>query len=161
VTQIIPLSKGRVALVDDRDYERVRRYKWHFTGRYAQTRTPSPERKHLLLHRFLLEAPTGIQVDHVNGDPLDCRRNNMRLTDSRGNNRNRRPLAAWNGRPPSSKYKGVWYERHGLRSWRAGISVGSRRMYLGRFQSEDEAALAYNAAARRLHGEFACVNVIE
>jgi hypothetical protein len=157
VTKIIPLAGGHFALVDDEDYERVSALKWHLspTG-YGAARTPRPERKLVQLHRFILNPPDDMQVDHINGNGLDCRRENMRLATHQQNQQNRP-----GEKRRLSKYKGVWLDDRYRKPWRAQIKADRTRYDLGRFASEDDAARAYNDAAKKLHGEFAWLNPIE
>ncbi len=110
---------------------------------------------HVYLHRLLLDAPAGMQVDHVSGDSLDNRVANLRLCGQRGNQANQR--VAGHG---ASRYKGVVASGR-RRPWVAQIGVDYRGIYLGSFMSEKDAALAYDAAARRYFGEFARLNFPE
>jgi len=89
----IPLSKGAVALVDDADYPRATAFKWFLGGhkgrRYAaRSVTRGGGHTTLYLHRFLLEPPPGLEVDHRNGDGLDCRRDNLRVVTHKVNQAN-------------------------------------------------------------------------
>jgi hypothetical protein len=155
----IPLSQGLVALVDDQDASRVLAAgKWH-AQRCARThyarrtiRRDDGKRTALALHRFI----TGWDyVDHINGDGLDNRRGNLRPASHEENVRNRRAQLAG-----ASGYKGVdWDKAAG--AWRARITANGRLIYLGRFVSADEAARAYDAAARDLHGSYARLNYPE
>lgn len=109
-----------------------------------------------LMHRLILGAPAGVDVDHINHDGLDNRRCNLRLCTKSENGANRRVQAT----PKSSRYKGVcWVVSK--RRWIARIKVGGRLIYLGRFRSEEDAARAYDAAARDRFGAFALPNLIE
>jgi hypothetical protein len=92
-------------------------------------------------------------VDHVNGDGLDNRRENLRIVTTAQNNYNRRPRK----RPKSSQYKGVSLNR-ATDQWQAFIKKGDERRYLGHYASEQDAARAYNAAARHYFGEHAHIN---
>ena len=97
-----------------------------------------------------------IEVDHVNGNALDNRRCNLRLCSHAENGCN---YHCRSGRRYTSVFKGVsWYKRYG--KWVARITVGRRLMFLGYFADERAAAMAYNAAAERLHGAFACLNAL-
>src|SRR5262249_39337652 len=107
------------------------------------------------LHRFILNAPPSVEVDHVNGDSLDNRRGNLRYSTRAQNNRNR-------GRTRANKsgFKGVSRQRGGG-GFRAQMTRDGVVYYLGKFSTAIDAALAYDAAARRLHGEFARTNFTE
>lgn len=161
MTQQIPLTKGKFALVDDEDYSSlVAMGKWcaDFSGcewRAQRTIWRAPRRIKLYMHRILLNAPDGVEVDHINGDSLDNRRCNLRLCSPTENQRNR-SLASNN----SSGYKGVYWDPHRNR-WIARIKVNGTRKHLGRFMSAEDAARAYDQAALRYYGEFAKTNLRE
>lgn len=89
------------------------------------------------------------EVDHANGDGLDCRRSNLRVASHAENVRNAR------SRKGTSKFKGVSFSKGG---WRAALRVNYKTVHLGRFETEEEAAVAHDEAARRLHGAFARLN---
>lgn len=173
----IPLTQGYVALVDDGDFERVAKFKWcasvdkrtdgSITNVYAThgvrtaVRTASGKRKSTQqLHRFILELTDPlINVDHKNHNGLDCRRENLR-TCSRDENMRNMCTPTTN----SSGFKGVSWHK-GDRKWRAYIKVSDglkKRQYahLGNFDSREQAAAAYNAAAVQRFGEFALLNQI-
>ncbi len=101
------------------------------------------------LHRLLLKAPNGKIVDHKNGDGLDNRRENIRLTTHAGNMRNARSYCG------TSKFKGVSKFRN---KWKAQIHEGKRAIYLGLFEIEEDAAKAYDTAAVLLYGDEAYLN---
>src|SRR4051812_204373 len=99
----IPLTQGYVALIDDEDYERVAARKWHVTNTGKSTPyagTMVRRGKRIRLHRFLLDAPAGLLVDHRNRNGLDCRRENLRLATHAQNQSN---LI----RPRKGTYRGV------------------------------------------------------
>ncbi len=151
--KVLELTQGRVACVDDEEYEQVIRHQWHFTkqGYAASWVTTSGRREKVLLHRFILPAPANINVDHVNGNRLDCRHSNLRLATRTENARNQRK------RISTSKYKGVaWHER--ARKWQVGICINGKRHHLGLFTDEVQAACTYDQAARVHFGEFARTN---
>ncbi len=152
----LPLTQGKVALVDDDDYERVAQYKWHAYqarhGRwYAKRHTSRTTGRHTLyLHRFILNVVS--HIDHKNHDGLDNRRCNLRPATRNQNNRNR-GMSCRN----RIGYKGVRRARNNQR-WGALITVNNKQIWLGMFNSQIDAARAYDAKARELHGEFAGLN---
>lgn len=149
----IPLTQGRVALVDDEDFERASAFKWYFqrNGYAARDGRMPGEPSTVLLHRFILNAKSGMYVDHIDHDGLNCQRSNMRLCTHGQNMGNRRK-----SRGCASGFKGV--TAAGVR-WKAEIVVSRKRIYLGCFATEREAAAAYDDAAKREYGEFACLNL--
>lgn len=149
----IPLTRGEFALVDRSDFARVSEYTWmHVNGKAPRHgRRDGSEQD---LHRFIMQPKGREIVDHRDGNTLDNRRSNLRVASPSGNQRNMRKWGA-------GRFKGVYRNRsaHLTPRWYAKIRVeGSRSLYLGSFSSEEEAARAYDRAAREHHGEFACVN---
>lgn len=107
--------------------------------------------KTVLLHRLIVNAPDGMDVDHVNGDGLDNRRQNLRLCTHAQNMRNKK-----RARSNTSGFKGVVRDGRPLKKpWQASVKVNGKRHYLGRYATPEEAHAAYCAGAGRLHGEFA------
>lgn len=144
---MVPLSQGLHAIIDAEDAELVLPYRWtaqkscqtHYAYRWAF----GPERKKVYLHRLLMGFPDG-SVDHIDGDGLNCRRENMREANH--------SLQAHNcRRPHTSIYRGVSRDSDG-RSWRAQITVEGKKVFLGRFAREEDAADAYNVAAAVEYG---------
>lgn len=103
-----------------------------------------------LLHRLVLNAPKGMEVDHINGDRLDNRRENLRLVTRQQNARNRGA-----NRSNRSGYKGVSL---GHSAWLAYIAISGKNIALGSFKTAEDAAKAYNEAAIKLFGEHARLN---
>lgn len=154
----IDLSSGIKVLVDDDDYERISSIHWHETGRGYICRFVGSSRhgvrRKIYLHREIIQAPVGVDVDHINGNRLDNRKDNLRLATRSQNLMNR------DGKPGhTSKYKGVNYCKI-TKQWAAKITVSGEIIWLGRFGTEDAAARAYNAAASKFHGHFARLNQI-
>lgn len=151
----IKLSQGKVAIVDDDDYERVNAYKWfahkNRNTYYAETKI---ERKNIALHRLILGV-TDQHIDHINRNGLDNRKCNLRYATISQNNINSAKKKGC-----TSIYKGVYFHKdRGVWVSRARLHKGY--YYLGSFQNEIEAAKAYDRKAIELFGEFACLNFPE
>jgi len=159
----IPLSKHKFAVVSAEDYERLNKFKWYiqrnattfYAVRYA--RCPGSKKYSIVwMHREVLPPPKGLFVDHINHCGFDNRRSNLRLVTLRQNMYNRRKLR----KNLTSLFKGV-YQRSDTKLWRANITVDGKRIHLGQFHSEIDAARAYDEAAKKYHGEFARLNFPE
>lgn len=155
----IPLTRGKVAIVSDRDHEWLSQFKWQALRGYKETfyaahavRPKDGKRGVMYMHRLILDAPGGMQVDHINGDGLDNRRQNLRLATNAENRRNSR-IPADN----TSGCKGVYWSNT-ERKWQAQISINGQTRYIGRFDFLLEAALAYDRAAMKHYGAFASLN---
>ena len=151
----IPLANGNgIALVDDEDYENVRQYKWH-ASRMANGQiyalTCLPGKKNLGMHKVVLSIPNGMCADHINRNPLDNRKKNLRLCTHLQNTWNRRKRR--NGK---SQFTGIYPTKSG--KWLAQISPRGRCYGLGTYESELDAAIVYNVAAQIFFGDFACLN---
>jgi len=153
----IPLTQGKIALVDDRDAALVRSYgSWHAARRgrrwYAASSEPGNRAHRVLMHRLIMGAERGLDIDHINHNGLDNRRENIRVSTHSTNDANVPKRAG-----TSSQYKGVTWDAWAGR-WKAGIKVNYRSIHLGRFDDEKDAARAYDAAALEHFGEFARLN---
>lgn len=146
----IPLTQGKVALVDDEDYPELSKFKWHahkdHNTYYAGRASPGVNGKqhHIRMHAIIVRTPKGMHTDHINGNGLDNRRCNLRIVTTRGNGQNRHC-------PKTSKYPGVsWHKRD--RKWQAEIQIGGKHRSLGYFDIESEAATAYRVACVSMIG---------
>ena len=156
----IPLTRGYVAIVDDEDYERVAAHRWQFVLSKGYQRAERSWRVCGKLHHqkmaMLLMSPSpGMVVDHINGDPLDNRKANLRVCTPKQNSCNRRRLSR-----KAVPFKGV-YARPDSTRFSAQIALDGKTTHLGTHSTAEDAARAYDAAARRLHGEFARLNFPE
>lgn len=150
----VPLPHGEYSVIDEIDVAIVRKYLWSKTvSGYAQGANGSglPQ----LMHRVIMSPPKGVEVDHINGDKLDNRRQNLRLCSNAENQRNTSAR-----RECTSSYKGVNFDKASGR-WRARIGINRKTIHIGRYTSEIEAAHAYDNAARKAFGEFARLNFPE
>ena len=140
---------GLVAFVDDEDYTWLRQWNWsavstqRLNGGYAMRRDNSSG-KTILMHRLLLDAPEGMEVDHINGNGLDNRRANLRLVSLQQNRQNRSK-----GRNNQSGFKGVTFDK------KSGKWAMSFRAL---FDSAEEAAHVYDQLAALVYGEHANTN---
>ena len=155
----IQLTHGKVCIVDDEDFERLSKQKWHVTRNgatfYARgaIRQKDNRWRCILMHRFILNiSDKSVFVDHKNRDTLDNRKENLRLCSPAQNSWNRQ------GKNQStSVFKGVsWYKR--WPSWKVQIWDCGKVLHLGYFKDEVLAAKAYDEKAKEIHGEFAILN---
>jgi hypothetical protein len=117
-----------------------------------------PVRHGVPLRRLILGVTdANVNVRHLNGDALDCRRANLVVRTIQQRTRNMRKAAAINGRPPTSRFKGVHWSND-RKAWRAAIHIGTKKRYLGAYTDEIAAAVAYDEAARQWFGEHARLN---
>ena len=157
MTKRIPLTRGKYAIVDDKDYEWLGQWRWYCDqdermGYAVRGATVNGKRTTLQMHRVILNLKKGEITDHINGNGLDNRRCNLRKCTPSQN--------MWNRRKPknnTSGYIGVdWHKRD--KKWQARICRDRKQKHLGCFDDIEEAARAYDRAALELHGEFALLN---
>lgn len=152
----IALQNGMFALVDDEDYENVNQYKWSATVNRKTNLTVSSNvnKKTVKLSRFLTNAKKGDFIIFNDGNRLNFQKYNLAISNKLGTIMNRRGNVK-----SSSKYKGVSWEKD-RKKWKAAIKVEGKTKNLGRYDSEDKAAIAYNNAALKYLGEKVFLNVI-
>lgn len=150
----VMIGHGRFSLISYEDMDRCRKRVWKsHPGGYAQTRNGSG---HVYLHRFVCDPPCGMEVDHINGDRLDNRRCNLRVCARKQNAAN----SSRRSHNLVSVFKGVRPNRDQTRFHARGIT-NKREIYLGAYDTEVEAAEAYNKWAIETFGEFAKLNQIK
>ena len=149
----ITLTKNQVAWVDDEDYPELNQNKWyahynlHTKSYYAMRRIG---KKIVFMHRVINNTPDGVDTDHVDGNSLHNWRSNLRNATVSQNQHNKTKQ-----RNNTSGYKGVSWNYNG---WEAKIHVNGKTIHMGRFNTPEEAAIAYDEAAKKYHGEFANLN---
>lgn len=156
-TRWIPLGKGKVAIVDEEDFERLMEWNWHVSAFGYAVRFIGPKSKPQVvwMHREILGTPSGFQTDHVNQDRLDNRKENLRQCTAAQNQGNR-----WKSKhAKTSKFKGV-SRCKSTGGFTAYGREGTKNKRLGTFVSQTEAAKAYNRWARGYFGKFAELNPV-
>lgn len=145
----IKLSQGKVALVDNEDYEWLNQYKWFCSHKYACRRNKITN---LPMHREIMKTPKGMYTDHINHNTLDNRKENLRVCTCAENNHN-----AVAKKHNTSGYKGVYWNKRD-KKWYVQIRVSYKRIWLGYFDFIEDAANSYANAAQKYYGKFAYVN---
>jgi hypothetical protein len=154
----IKLTQGKYALVDDEDFEWVNYFKWQvgikYKGGYRYAST-THKKKGILMHRFIMKAVKGIEIDHIDGNTFNNQRKNLRFCNRSDNMKNR--IKQSNSTSP---YKGVGF-RKDTQKWFSRISIDGVATRLGQFLNAKEAAHAYNKAAKKYYGKFAKLNLVD
>lgn len=149
------------AIIDSEDYDKIKDYHWSVT--YHRTisvlgyEQGNANKLRKYLHNVIMSPPVDMIVDHINHDNFDNRKQNLRICTVQQNNWNRKGKSKRN---KTSIYKGVAYDKS-HRNWSSRICCNYKRIHLGSFPTEEAAALAYNEAAIKYFGEFACLNEIK
>lgn len=153
----IPLSKGKRAMVDIKDYEVLNKFKWYCTYYgYAESRTyikgsgrKNQKQIKRWMHRLILNAPKGMQVDHINHDRLDNRRSNLRICTPSQNRMNSSLK-----RENKTGVKGVYFLKRN-KKWGVSLQVNKSKKHIGYFEEFEKAVEASLIARKKYHGEFA------
>lgn len=158
MSKLIPLSQGEFAIVDDDDYGAVNCLNWfickanHAITKYAMFKVTKNKKEYrMYMHRYILDTPKDMTVDHINGNGLDNRRENLRVCTHRDNSHNNRLY-----KNNKTGYKGVIIKNK--KQICAQIKLRNTTLHIGRFESLKDAALAYDKKAIELYGEFASTN---
>lgn len=146
------MKNGASFIFDREDTELVKEHSWSFARGHIRT---SINGKNVFLHRLIMSAPTGTEIDHINMDKTDNRRQNLRKATHAENQRNKGLR-----KDSTTGYKGVCLDKRTGRYF-AYINANGRRTYLGSFSDRSAAAHAYDEAAVRLHMEFARTNCMK
>ncbi len=153
--KIIQLTREQVAQVDDEDFEYLNQFNWWVTKKKSGYYAFRQEGRNVIyMARQIMNAQKGDYVDHRNHNTLDNQKYNLRICTHSQNLQNMKIRSGC-----SSRYKGVDFYKN-RKKWRGKIKVGCKYVFLGLFEREDDAALAYNEAADKYFGEFAKLNII-
>jgi len=153
MTKEILLSQEKVALVDDDDYQRLIKINWYAHKQrkihYALCHKTNEDgsRGTEYMHRIIMKCPTNKVIDHINGDGLDNRKENLRIVSSRENCLNNVH------KEKSSRYSGVAWHKSS-KGWQSSIRYNGKFCYLGVFKNEFDAAIAYRVAYQVLIGDI-------
>ncbi len=152
----IPLTRGLVALVGDEDFGVLNQFNWHANPGektfYAKRKTSSQPYTNVHMHHQVLGVSAIQRVDHIDGNGLNNVRSNLRVATHGENARNVKIQ-----KRNRSGFKGVSWETRSNR-WKAAIQADKRCIFIGLFRCPEQAAHAYDAKAREVHGAFACLN---
>ena len=151
----IPLSNGMFAVVDDADYDFLNQWKWYYhrCGYARRNGRKNDAHKEKYMHRLIMKTPDGYDTDHINDDKLNNQRDNLRVATKSQNHVKQKKR---NGLT-SSKFKGVSWNRR-QKKWYSYVQISGKRVSIGYFRCENDAALAYNLMAATHHGQFARLN---
>lgn len=157
---IVPLSNSKeIAYVDIEDLNKLEGYRWRIDPKgYVVAGVKDESNTTVRMHRIIMGTKKGIQLDHINHNKRDNTKVNLREATNTENQYN----IPKTKRPTSSKYKGVHFRKDiKEKQWSARGTLKGKRVYLGYYHTEEEAAIAYNNFALENYGEFACLNKIE
>lgn len=142
-------------LIDEKSFDLIEPYNWSTVGKGYACSWFKKSGDTLYLHRFLLNCDSEFDtIDHINNDKLDNRLCNLRFITRQGNNARNGPQ-----KNNTSGYKGVcWHNQRG--KWMTSVKYNGKNKYFGIYKTKEEAALAYNVAAKQLFGQYAYQNVI-
>jgi|11_taG_2_1085331.scaffolds.fasta_scaffold41009_1 hypothetical protein len=144
----IELSNWYFSKIDIEDIDTISKYSWSIsTSLYARNRTL------WMMHRFIMNCPNWMYIDHINNDKLDNRKSNLRVCTHQENDMNRRSRIS-----STSKYKWVYFYR-AYKKWSVNITYKWKRIHIGYFKNEDEAGMAYDKKAKELFWEYAYLNI--
>lgn len=148
---IIPLTHGKFTIIDTEDYFSIGRFKWGLSDQGYAIRTDN-NGKNIRMHRIVINPPVNLEVDHINRNKLDNRRENLRIATRSQNQHNTPPR-----KNNKSGFKGVSWSNSNQK-WLVNITSNSKMTHIGFFNTKEEAARAYNIAAQERFGEFAYLN---
>lgn len=152
----IPLTKGAVAIVDDDMFDYLSQFNWflHPAGYAVRNICRNGKKTKIRMHREIIGTPDGMETDHINNNRLDNRRENLRIC-THSQNRMNSSLQS----NSTSGYKGVSYFKP-AKLWKAELMLNNKHVLCKYFHSPEDAARAYNEAAKKYFGEFAKLNIV-
>lgn len=157
----IQLTQGKVALVDDEDFEYLNQWKWHASrqknGKFYACRSIriNSKKECIIMHRLIVNnTDSKLHTDHINGITLDNRKINLRICTNSQNQMNQKvQINNKNG------FKGVHFNKE-KKKYEVSITLNGIKNFLGRYNNIIDAAKVYNDAAIKFYGEFAKLNEI-
>jgi hypothetical protein len=155
----IKLTRGKYAIVDAEDFERLNRYKWHCTyygyAKRAEYKKFEKGRRQIetYMHKMVCPAPKGMIVDHINRNSLDNRKVNLRAATQKQNVWNRKFIR----KTGKTRYNGIRWDKN-REKWQVRLMINGRRESFGYYADEIEAAKAYDRVAKKYRGEYAFLN---
>lgn len=157
MTKEIPLTQGKVALVDDEDHEWLSQWRWQYNKRAGYAQRSEMYRDgtgtSFSMHAVIMNTPKGMHTDHIDGNRLNNQRSNLRVCTCAQNLHNSKKT----NKSCHSQYKGVTWRIQDNKWW-ARITFNCKSISIGLFKTELDAARAYDRAAREYFGEFARLN---
>ena len=161
----IPLTQGKFALVDDEDFEYLNQFKWFaqkdkldfYACRQIKVEKGKQRQTKVSMSRDIMKPSKGMQVDHIDGNGLNNQRTNLRICTNAENTKNKEKH-----KKSKSGFKGVQHNpKKCKKQWEVYIRCNYKSIYVGSYLSREEAAHAYDEAAKKYFGEFACLNFPE
>ena len=149
-----PKYPNAFAMVDDADFDWLNQWKWCLNAQLYVIKSAGIKNKKIRMHRLILNPPIGMFCDHIDGNKRNNQRNNLRICSISENGMNSKKRSN-----SESKFKGCRYNKIN-KNYNAEIKAKNKRIFLGCFKTEIDAALAYNEAAKKHFGEFARINII-
>jgi hypothetical protein len=148
----IKVGPNHFAIIDDEDFEYINSFTWSLNLQNKKKPRAFSQKLKTYMHRLIMNCSKGMQVDHIDGNPLNNQKSNLRICTLKENCRN-----VEKRKHCSSIYKGVHFEKY-TKKWRAQITVNNKEIKLGRFLNEKDAAIAYDKAAMFYFKEFSYLN---
>lgn len=146
----IQLTQGKIALIDDEDFEEINKYRWCYSNNGYAVRNKNG--KIILMHNIIMKDKL---IDHIDGNKLNNQKSNLRKCTNQQNQMNRKK-----SKNCTSRFKGVYFNKKSNK-WMSRLILNKETIFLGEFKTEEDSAKAYDSKARELFGEFARCNFDE